>query len=206
MRRKYYRYSSFGLSRNERIFFSMIIGSVTFLFKAIIFIVKGTYKFIMCASKSIKNLYMIRKTGFAPNNLDELLYKLSPRGFEVFIAELYKAQGHKVILTKESNDYGRDVIVETDEDKIFIECKRYNKNSGSLIGREICQKLLGSMQMFNASKGIICTTGKFHKNAYEVKAMVDNLELMDSIDILAMLMKLDLDKIKRIILKAQNIV
>lgn len=202
MRRK--RRSYLAATRSEKMMFDLIIDTFTMMSKIIVFTVKGIYRVITYFTKVTKNMYALKKIGYSVEDMDKLLYSLSPRGFEVFIAELYKAKGYKVKLTPPSQDYGRDVIVSTDEGDIFIECKRWSKH-GEMIGRDIAFKLLGSVKMFNAAKGIICTTGIFHRNAHEVARTVDNLELMDSDDILAMLMDLDIDKINRILLKAKNV-
>ncbi|AYF76088.1 restriction endonuclease [Nocardia yunnanensis] len=42
----------------------------------------------------------------------EALFSLSPREFEVLVANLYKVMGYKVILTAPQRDGGRDVIAE----------------------------------------------------------------------------------------------
>jgi len=71
--------------------------------------------------------------------------------------------GHKAKRTQSGNDYGRDCII---DNNTFVECKHYTGNNFQ-IGREICQKLIGSMEYFNITRGIIFTTGKIHNNAYE---------------------------------------
>jgi HJR/Mrr/RecB family endonuclease len=192
-----------GLTKNEKMAFETIIEIFSLLSKIIVFAAKGLYSMINYFIKVTNNTRALKKIGYTLDDIDKLLYSLTPRGFEVFIAELYKAKGYKVELTSETNDYGRDVILKTNEGEIFIECKRYNKDN--LVGREVAQKLLGSMQMMNASKGIICTTGNFHRNAYEVANRVNNLELMDTKDIFCELMELDANKINRVLLKAKNV-
>lgn len=202
-RRNYRNNGILSLTRNEQLAFNIIFEIISALATIIKFIGKGIYKLVRFNIKTVKNLYALQKIGYSTDDIDNLLYSLSPRGFEVFVAELYKAHGYKTELTPPQQDYGRDVILKTDEGDIFIECKKYAKDNESL-GREVAQKLLGSMQMFGAIKGIIITTGKFHKNAYEVERMVSNLELMDTTDIMVMLMELDTDVISRILLKAKN--
>lgn len=136
------------------------------------------------------------------NDMYNELYSLSSREFEILISELYKSKGYNTTLTNAKNDYGRDVVVQTSSGKIFIECKRFASNN--YVGREIAQKLLGSMQMFNADRGIIYTTGKFNENAYEVARMVNNLELRGAEEILSMLYELDEATVNRIFFKARN--
>lgn len=117
---------------------------------------------------------------------------MSSREFEEFIAHLFKLQGHDVQLTQETSDMGRDIIVDKD---IFIECKHYDDHVA--VGRPVVQKLLGSIVMFNAKKGIIINTGKYHKNAIEASKMVNNLELWDVDDVMNMVKELNTSEILR---------
>jgi len=151
--------------------------------------------------KGIRNIIYSKKNGTydCMDIMKIIENKLNPRQFEIFICELLKAKGHKAVLTPKGNDYGRDIVVNND---VFIECKHYSKNN--LVGREICQKLLGSAQMLGAKKCIIVTTGKYHKNAYEVRNMVNNLNFWDSNNILEMLLDIPSDKVNRIIVKTLN--
>lgn len=103
--------------------------------------------------------------------LEFLLHYLSPRQFEVFCAELFKGLGYDVELTPEGNDGGKDVIL---NDRIYVECKRFNK---SMIGREICQKLLGAVEADGMEKGIIFTNGMLHENGKEMLLKTNRLEL-----------------------------
>lgn len=102
-----------------------------------------------------------------------LLCSLSPRQFEVFCSELFRVLGNDVQLTAEGCDGGKDVIVNK---SIYVECKRYNTN---MIGREICQKLLGAVEADKMEKGIIFTNGKIHDNAKEMLKKTNRLELWD---------------------------
>lgn len=122
-------------------------------------------------------------------------YDIDPRAFEVFCCNVFREFGHVANVTKSTNDQGRDIIV---DDNIFIECKQY-KAQNSAVGREICQKLLGSVHMFNAEKGIIINTGEYHKNAYEVEKQVNNLELWDLRDLEIKLSELSNKSLKNIV-------
>ena len=110
----------------------------------------------------------LKAIGYDLDKIMNLVHIISPRQFEVFICELFHQPGFKSQVTPSGNDYGRDVIL---NDNIFVECKHYGEDN--YVGREICQKLLGSVQMFKAKKGIIVTTGPYNRNAYEVAAKVE---------------------------------
>lgn len=93
----------------------------------------------------------------------------SPEDFEVFCEKIYKKLGYKTILSPPGRDGGKDVIAINDTTKIYIECKRYNRNATSEIGRDICKKLVGSCIADNVSHGIVFTTGNINNLAYEYK-------------------------------------
>jgi restriction system protein len=126
---------------------------------------------------------------------------MNGREFEVFMSLVFKELGYKVTLTKQTNDYGRDIIIRTDNETIFVECKRYSESSegGFLIGREIVQKLSGSMTMFNANKGLVVTTGCYHKNAIEAADMIGNIELWDMSQIMKCVVKINQKRIPYIL-------
>ncbi|MVX64823.1 hypothetical protein GKZ28_14080 [Clostridium chromiireducens] len=118
------------------------------------------------------NYLQYGKVSISRQQLIAILKLLSPRQFEYFCAELFKALGHKVYLMPDGPDGGKDVIV---DDEIYVECKRYN--GSFMIGREICQKLLGAVEADNMKKGIVFTNGKIHNNGAEMFAKTRRLEL-----------------------------
>lgn len=198
-RRHYRRNNIFGFTRNERELFN----TVSQLIKIAAFIIVGTCKGAYYLSKYIRkglnNYFALKKIGYNFNEVLNMVYTINPRQFEVFCAELFRQHGYKVKLTPPSNDFGRDIIL---NDNIFVECKHYRKDN--YIGREICQKLLGSCQMFKASKAIIITTGQYHKNAYECAKMVNNLQLMDITDIQEMILNLKPEQLSKVIMRTLN--
>lgn len=106
-------------------------------------------------------------------NIRHEIKQMEGREFEYFCEWLFKRIGKykSVILTRTENDEGRDLIlVDEENDTVFVECKRYTDsatiNEDFMIGREICQKLIGAMVVDNIEKGIIITTGNIHKNAW----------------------------------------
>lgn len=156
---------------------TIISATITIIFW-ILKLIKNFITFIILNLKSTDNI-----------DYEEKLKHLNPREFEQFCCELFRQYGYKVELTQETNDYGRDIILKRDDKTIFVECKYYAE--GNFVGREVCQKLLGSMYMFNADAAVIITTGTFHRNAIEVSNMVGNLQLIDTKGILSMIEKIE---------------
>lgn len=146
-----------------------------------------------------------KKESYLYSDVVNYMLNLTPREFEFFCAEIFRQMGYKdVKVTSSTNDYGRDIIMKDKNGEcVFVECKYYRNEA---IGREICQKLLGSMSMFGIDKGIIITTSRFHNNAYEVKRHVgDKLEFIDITRLLSIIKNMDNDSYRRIMMKSLNI-
>ena len=195
-------------SRNEKMIFYELVNIVTTLIDVIIAILKAIPEIINNIRKMVRTDKALKGVGYNFSELISMIEKVSPRQFEIFCAELFKSTGNylKVEITSETCDSGRDIIltqkVNGFEEVTFVEVKHYCKTN--LVGREICQKLLGSCQMFNVQKAIVITSGTFHKNAYEVAGRVNNLQLMDSTDIQEMILSLKPEQISRVMLRTQN--
>lgn len=117
--------------------------------------------------KSIEELYeLIRKS-------PRILYQISPRKFEEFIASIFKNQGFYVELTPESRDGGFDILVVqkdsiTGDKKFLVECKRYAAENK--VGVGIIRSLLGVVVDQNASMGILATTSYFTSGAIQLES------------------------------------
>lgn len=123
-----------------------------------------------------------------------LLYKISPRDFEIFVAELLvRLQFKDVELTSRSADGGKDVIatsiVEGIPLKFFFECKRFGP--GHKVGVPQLRALLGAVSEHpsQANIGVLTTTSTFTKNGVELIASDARLDGKDHSDLLAWLKK-----------------
>lgn len=97
------------------------------------------------------------------------MHDLTPRKFEELVAELFRAKGYDVELTRASRDDGRDVICTHRTDfgtmLLYVECKKYGPNNP--VGVEIVRSLYGVVESARASHGIIATTSRFTSGAVE---------------------------------------
>lgn len=125
--------------------------------------------------KSPDVIYYLKngKNTFTQEQLKLILQAFSPRQFEVFAHELFKALGYDSYLMPDGPDGGKDIIV---NNKYYVECKRYNS---AFIGREICQKLLGAVVADNMEEGVIFTNGKLNENAREFLKKTNKIEVWD---------------------------
>jgi restriction system protein len=93
----------------------------------------------------------------------EEMYRLSPRDFEEFIAELLSKFGYKVRLGPGSKDGGVDVFAERDLDfgpeLTLVQCKRNSPDHK--VGEPIIKQLHADVNDRKASRGLVVTTSFF---------------------------------------------
>jgi restriction endonuclease Mrr len=95
-----------------------------------------------------------------------ILYKLLPREFEEFIAEIWEKLGYKVELTTQTRDGGRDIVAVRSLEvatRILIECKRYEPRRK--ISVSLVRSLYGVKVHDQATKAVLATTSTFTKDA-----------------------------------------
>lgn len=120
------------------------------------------------------------------------IYRITTREFEEIVAEIFRAQGYQVDLTKRTRDGGKDVIaihrnVLGLETCYFIECKRHALDSK--VDVSIVREVYGVHSTRNGpNKSIIATTSTFTPDAIqyvnnEVRSRWD-MELKDIQDVL----------------------
>ena len=168
---------------------------IAFISSCIVTLMIFNVSIITKAIKYIKNHNHFKNIDYTYPQIQKLILDMDGRQFELFCEGLYKALGYKVKCIPAGNDYGRDLIL---NGNIFVECKHYT--GVNMIGREICQKLIGSMEAFDVTEGIVITTGKVHSNAYEYASRLKykNLVFITLNDIMNMINQIDVDKIPHI--------
>jgi restriction system protein len=83
--------------------------------------------------------------------------KLSPYEFEAEVCILFSKNGFNAKLTKGSGDDGVDIIITSNSELIFVQCKKYSKEIGPAAARQ----LLGVMVANNTNKGILISFNGF---------------------------------------------
>lgn len=108
------------------------------------------------------------------------------RKFEQFVAKQFKRKNFKVILTPRTNDGGKDIIINKNGIKTYVECKYWNSNKS--IGREEIQKLAGAAMMDGVKNAIFITTSTYNENAFETAKALNkngfNIKLWTTNDLL----------------------
>jgi restriction system protein len=114
------------------------------------------------------------------------LMELSPKEFEVLIANLFEKMGLDTKQTQPTRDGGVDCVAYDQRPifggKVIIQAKRY-KNT---VGVSAVRDLFGTMQNEGASKGILVTTSGYGKSSFEF-ADGKPLELLSGSNLLYLL-------------------
>jgi len=84
--------------------------------------------------------------------------------FEYFLAGLYRSQGFKTEVTPTTGDYGADLILSKDGQRIAVQAKRY---IGS-VGVSAVQEALSGQAYYQCQTSWVITTGTFTANALEL--------------------------------------
>jgi len=121
-------------------------------------------------ARDILHLYQsVNKLVLALKSEPELLHEITHREFEEVVAEVFRARGYEVALTKRTRDGGKDIIaVYADRlgirNKYFIECKHYSESNK--IGVDVVRALHGVKNTKDGpNKTIMATTSTFTEDA-----------------------------------------
>ncbi len=103
-----------------------------------------------------------------------LMYELSSRRFEEFVAEVLDRLGYTVTLTPASRDGGKDLYA-AKKDHLgsflyVVECKKYAPDNP--VGVGLIRQLNGVVQAEQATAGILATTSFFTKDAREFQRRI----------------------------------
>lgn len=94
--------------------------------------------------------------------------------FEEYLKALFYYGEYSVEVTQKSRDYGADLILTREQDKIVVQAKRYNKTVGSKCVAEV----VGAMKHYMATEGWVVTNAHFSEQA-EVLARDNGVRLID---------------------------
>jgi restriction system protein len=106
------------------------------------------------------------------------LDRLGGAEFETFLAGLFRAQGYAAEHTPTTGDYGADLILSKDGQRIAVQAKRY---VGS-VGVAAVQEALSGQAYYQCDTAWLVTTGTFTANALEL-ARKCGVEMIDRSDI-----------------------
>ncbi|WP_422851237.1 restriction endonuclease [Bacillus nitratireducens] len=91
--------------------------------------------------------------------------------FEEYLSSLYQSLGYNTEVTKGSGDFGADLILENNDEKIIVQAKRY-KNKVSI---QSVQEITAAKRYYNANHAWVVTNSYFTKPARELATANDVL-------------------------------
>lgn len=100
--------------------------------------------------------------------------KMKGEEFEEFLLAHFNNLGYKGDTTAKTKDYGADLILTKDNEKIVVQAKRWIKK----VGIEAVQQIIGAKAYYKASKCIVISNNYFTQNAVNL-AKSSNVELWD---------------------------
>lgn len=77
---------------------------------------------------------------------------------EEYLKAHFEKQGYKVNTTPNTNDYGADLVLSKNDERIVVQAKRYKgkvNNEEVQVNNEEVQKFLGALDYHKAEKGIV---------------------------------------------------
>lgn len=124
---------------------------------------------------------------FKNSNMEEI-DQMAGYQFETFISEILKDIGYSATTTKKSGDFGVDIIVEKNNEKVIIQTKRYTKK----VSINAIQEITSAKNYYQIQDAWVVTNNYFTEPAKQL-AKANNVKLIDR------------DELANIIIKAKNI-
>lgn len=102
---------------------------------------------------------------------------LQPTDFEAFVLELFESLSFSGTLTPATGDGGIDILLESVEGPIAIQCKKYDDNV--TVGSKELREFLGALVHAKAVHGYFVSTSSFTSQAIEFSNDHKNITLID---------------------------
>lgn len=106
--------------------------------------------------------------------------------FEHYLSAIFKSQGYNVKVTKATGDYGADLVLTKESEKIVVQAKRYSKN----VGISAIQEITASKSYYNATRAWVVSNSFFTKSAIEL-AQSNGVELLDRKALINLVLKVN---------------
>jgi restriction system protein len=106
--------------------------------------------------------------------------------FEKYLGHLFKSHGYKVQVTQASGDFGADLIIEKESNRIAVQAKRYSSN----VGLKAVQETVASKAHYQATEAWVITNSKFTEQAKQL-ASSNNVKLFSRNDLVEMILKMN---------------
>lgn len=120
------------------------------------------------------------------DNVIKAINRMDGGQFEDFVGFLFREMGYRVKQTPKTRDGGKDLVLNTQKGKVYVEVKRYA--SKNLISSTLVLKLIGSAVSDGVNRCLFLTTSGYTKDAVALaessKIRIDLVDLDGIIDML----------------------
>jgi HJR/Mrr/RecB family endonuclease len=164
---------------------------------------KSILKFLNCPDSYISELsltdshskslqYPIKRISHKVSYDLAMIDKMEGYDFEEYLAKLFQRFGFSTWVTPKSRDFGCDVILEKNGDRIGIQSKRENKK----IDQSAVREIVASLKKYDARIGVVITNSKFTKSAKQL-GKVNEVVMIDRNALLRLIDLSKMDKTRR---------
>ncbi len=114
----------------------------------------------------------------------EQIDKMDGIQFEKYLEQLFRLQGYKANATRAQGDYGADLVISRNGEKIVVQAKRYSKN----VGLKAVQEVHGAIAHYKASAGWVVTNSGYTQQARNL-AVSNNVRLIGRDELVEMILR-----------------
>lgn len=120
-------------------------------------------------------VYYYKKDKKIYNNYSlDIIDSMTGTEFEIYLINLYKSKGYNVKHIGGSGDYGADLILTKNYEKIVIQAKNYSRP----VGVKAVQEVISAKEYYKGTRAIVVTNNIFTNNA-KTMAQRCNVTLID---------------------------
>jgi restriction system protein len=108
----------------------------------------------------------------------EVVRAMSGPQFEIFVADLFRAMGHRATMLGGAGDQGVDIVVSYGGERVAVQCKNYKR----AVGNKPVQEVFAGARHHNCQQAWVVAPAGFTRGAYELARSTDvSLHDADSI-------------------------
>ncbi|PGE10069.1 restriction endonuclease [Bacillus toyonensis] len=113
--------------------------------------------------------------------------KMDGRQFEIYLKALFRELGYSPTVTKQSNDFGADLVLKG-KNRIVIQGKRYGMKNR--VGISAVQEIYAAQAYYKAHEGWVVTNSVYTRQAKEL-AEVCHVKLIDRVELQKLINKIN---------------
>ena len=124
-----------------------------------------------------------RRQKYLSSSLSDIDH-MSGETFEYCLQAHFENLGYKASTTAQTKDFGADLVMEKDGEKIVVQAKRYR----GIVGIKAVQEVIGAKEYYNADTAVVATNSHFSQSAIDL-AHAANVKLFDRNNLVQLLPK-----------------